>query len=165
MEKQSGLLWRDLRRTSPPTNWTTSSKKGETVLGHCWACLMSNKRVSKEITENWGKCISYKVFGASNILRNSLPLKKNCISDCNELYCLTGSLLLWQVPLLHRCPPWYRRCPLHVLPLLYLRPYRKMSRSDDPAVQTPHCGVDELCDCISWSQKGDILHYTTMFEI
>lgn len=32
MEKQSGLLWRDLRRTSPPTNWTTSSKKGETVL-------------------------------------------------------------------------------------------------------------------------------------
>lgn len=72
---------------------------------------------------------------------------------------------LWQVPLLHRCSPWYRRCTLHVLPLLYLRPNRKMSRSDDPAVQAPHCGVDELCDYISCSQKGAAFLYTATFFI
>lgn len=65
---------------------------------------------------------------------------------------------VWQVPYLYRCSPWYRWCPLHVLPLLYLRPNRKMSRSDHSAVQAPHCGVDEFCDCISCSQEGD---YTT----
>ena len=62
---------------------------------------------------------------------------------------------IWQVPQLHRRPPWYWRLPLHVLPLLHLRPNRKMPRADNPAVSTPHCGVDELCGCSSCSQKGD----------
>lgn len=61
---------------------------------------------------------------------------------------------LWQVSLLHWCSTWHWRCPLHVLPLLYLRPDRKMPCSDNPAVQAPHCGVDELCDYIPVSQKG-----------
>lgn len=61
---------------------------------------------------------------------------------------------LWQVSHLHRCSTWYRWCPLHVLPLLYLCPDRKMSCSDHPALQTPHCGVDELYYYISCAQKG-----------
>lgn len=62
---------------------------------------------------------------------------------------------LWQVSHLYRCSPWYWWCPLHVLPLLYLCPDRKMSCSDYPALQTPYCGVDELYHYISCSQKGD----------
>lgn len=67
-------------------------------------------------------------------------------------YCLC--FFVWQVSNLHWCPPWYRRCPLHVLPLLYFCSNRKMSCADNPAVQTPYCGVDELCDCITFSPKG-----------
>lgn len=67
-------------------------------------------------------------------------------------YCLC--FFVWQVSNLHWCPPWYRRCPLHVLPLLHFCSNRKMSCADNPAVQTPHCGVDELCDCITFSPKG-----------
>lgn len=44
MEKQNGLRWRDWEKTSPPINWTTSSKKGKTVVfsilnigGRSWA--------------------------------------------------------------------------------------------------------------------------------
>lgn len=151
------IFVRKLKRAYGKTEWSAVER------------LKENKptyKLDHIIKERWDS-VRHTLNMGGHCWACLLPLKKkNCISDCNELYCLTGSLLLWQVPLLHRCPPWYRRCPLHVLPLLYLRPYRKMSRSDDPAVQTPHCGVDELCDCISWSQKGDILHYTTtMFEI
>lgn len=31
MEKQSGLLWKDLKATSQHINWTTLSKKGEAI--------------------------------------------------------------------------------------------------------------------------------------
>lgn len=36
MEKQSGLLWKDLKATSQHINWTTLSKKGETILLFTW---------------------------------------------------------------------------------------------------------------------------------
>lgn len=132
MQKLSILQWKDWEGTSQPINWTTLSKKGE-----CYQL---------DALDLYLKTFTF--LPPKNKFTSFFPFFSPCTSSS------TRSYSFWQVSLLHWCSPRHWRCPLHVLPLLNLRPDRKMPCSDNSAVQAPHCGVDELCDCVKVSQKG-----------